>query len=55
MMQGNSGNFADDNRVNGDGALLIRHVGGETVALFAKFSVQDLSTDDATGAPAPNR
>ena len=24
MMQGNSGSFADDNRINGDGALLIR-------------------------------
>jgi uncharacterized protein YukJ len=55
MMQGNSGSFADDNRVNGDGALFIRYGGGETVALFARFSVQDLSTDDATGAPVPNR
>jgi uncharacterized protein YukJ len=55
MMQGNSGNFADDNRVNGDGALFIRYVGGETVALFARFSVQDLSTDNANGAPTPNR
>jgi uncharacterized protein YukJ len=55
MMQGNSGNFADDNRVNGDGAFFIRYVGGETVTLFARVSVQDLSTDDATGAPVPNR
>ena len=54
MMQGNSGNFADDNRVNGDGALFIRYAGGETVALFARFSVQDLNTDEATGAPSPN-
>jgi uncharacterized protein YukJ len=53
LMQGNSGNFADDNRVNGDGALFIRYAGGETVALFARFSVQDLSTDEATGAPVP--
>ncbi|MBV9878560.1 MAG: hypothetical protein JO025_27765 [Verrucomicrobia bacterium] len=30
-MQGNSGNFADDNRVNGDGALFIRYGGGETI------------------------
>jgi uncharacterized protein YukJ len=54
MMQGNSGNFADDNRVNGDGALFIRYAGGETVALFARFSVQDLTTDEATGAPTPD-
>jgi uncharacterized protein YukJ len=35
MMQGNSGSFASDNRVNGDGALFIRFAGGETIALFA--------------------
>ncbi len=52
MMQGNRGSFADDNRVNGDGALFIRYTGGETVALFSRFSVQDIPTDDATGAPA---
>jgi uncharacterized protein YukJ len=51
MMQGNSGNFADDNRVNGDGALFIRYVDGETVALFARFTVQELSTDETTGPP----
>jgi uncharacterized protein YukJ len=52
MMQGNSGNFANDNRVNGDGALFIRFKGGETVALFTRFTVQAIKTDDATGAPA---
>ncbi len=51
MMQGNSGSFADDNRVNGDGALFIRFAGGETVALFARFSVQALQTDPRTGQP----
>src|SRR5579859_1859627 len=52
MMQGNGGNFANDNRVNGDGALFIRYAGGETIALFVRFSVQSTSTDDSTGAPA---
>lgn len=51
MMQGNRGSFASDNRVNGDGALFIRFDGGETVALFARFSVQGIPTDDSTGAP----
>ena len=46
MMQGNSGGFADDNRINGDGALFIRFAGGETVALFVRFSVQSTATDD---------
>jgi uncharacterized protein YukJ len=46
MMQGNSGSFADDNRINGDGALFIRFAGGETVALFVRFSVQSTATDD---------
>ena len=46
MMQGNSGSFADDNRINGDGALFIRFAGGETVALFVRFSVQSTTTDD---------
>jgi uncharacterized protein YukJ len=45
MMQGNSGSFADDNRINGDGALFIRFAGGETVALFVRFSVQSTTTD----------
>jgi uncharacterized protein YukJ len=52
MMQGNSGSFANDNRVNGDGALFIRYTGGETIALFARFSVQAVQTDDSTGGPA---
>jgi uncharacterized protein YukJ len=46
MMQGNSGSFADDNRINGDGALFIRFAGGETVALFVRFCVQSTTTDD---------
>ena len=51
MMQGNGGDFASDNQVNGDGALFIRYRGGETMALFVRFSVQALQTDDRTGAP----
>jgi uncharacterized protein YukJ len=54
MMQGNGGKFAGDNRVNGDGALFIRFAGGETVALFTRFTVQDIPTNDQTGAPAEN-
>jgi uncharacterized protein YukJ len=46
MMQGNSGSFADDNRINGDGALCIHFSGGEIVALFIRFSVQSTMTDD---------
>lgn len=46
MMQGNSGSFASDNRINGDGALFIRFAGGETAALFIRFSVQTTTTDD---------
>lgn len=48
MMQGNptGGNFADDNRINGDGALFIRYTGGETVALFTRFATQSTTTDD---------
>jgi uncharacterized protein YukJ len=52
MMQGNRDQFADDNRSNGDGALFIRFTGGETIALFARFSVQAVDTDGETGAPA---
>ena len=52
MMQGNSGSFAGDNRVNGDGALFIRFRGGETAALFIRFSVQSTDTDNRTGAPS---
>jgi uncharacterized protein YukJ len=54
MMQGNSGSFANDNRVNGDGALFIRYAGGECVALFVRFTVQDIPTDDTTGSPVAN-
>jgi uncharacterized protein YukJ len=52
MNQGNGGKFASDNRVNGDGALFIRYAGGETVALFTRFTIQDIPTDPRTGAPA---
>jgi uncharacterized protein YukJ len=55
MMQGNRGSFAGDNRVNGDGALFIRFNGGETVALFARFSVQDVHTDNGSGAPLDSK
>ncbi|WFU04532.1 DUF2278 family protein (plasmid) [Rhizobium sp. CB3171] len=51
FMQGNSGSFADDNRVRGDGGLFIRYGSGETIALFTRFSVQATKTDDQTGAP----
>jgi uncharacterized protein YukJ len=51
MMQGNSGSFADENRVNGDGALFIRYTGGETVALFIRFATESTSTDGQTGDP----
>jgi uncharacterized protein YukJ len=51
MMQGNRGSFADDNRVNGDGAFFIRFARGETTALFARFTAQEIATDDRTGAP----
>ncbi len=50
MMQGNSGSFAADNRVNGDGALFIRFANGETVALFTRFATQATATTD-NGAP----
>jgi len=50
MMQGNSGTFASDNRINGDGALFIRFGSGETMALFVRFTTQTISTDE-TGAP----
>ena len=46
MMQGNKGSFADDNRINGDGALFIRFADGETVALFVRFTSQSTTTDD---------
>ena len=47
MMQGDTGSFASDNRINGDGALFLRFSGGETVALFIRFATQSLTTDDA--------
>lgn len=46
MMQGNKGTFANDNRINGDGALFIRFTGGETVALFVRFDSQAIQTDN---------
>jgi uncharacterized protein YukJ len=52
MMQGNSGSFAGDNRINGDGALFIRFTGGATTALFVRFASQAIDTD-AGGAPVP--
>jgi uncharacterized protein YukJ len=52
MMQGNSGEFSSDNRINGDGALFIRFSDGTTTALFVRFATQSLSTDD-NGAPNP--
>lgn len=53
MMQGNRGGDHDrDNRVNGDGALFLRFTGGETVALFVRFSSQAVETNDSTGAQA---
>lgn len=50
MMQGNNGDFQRDNRVNGDGALLLRFAGGEVIALFVRFDTQSTKTDD-TGNP----
>ncbi|SEJ90944.1 DUF2278 family protein [Paraburkholderia diazotrophica] len=46
MMQGNRGHFAEDNRINGDGALFVRFSGGETIALFVRFLSQETNTDD---------
>ena len=34
------GNFANDNQINGDGALFIRFGGRETLALFIRFTTQ---------------
>jgi len=52
MMQGNSGQFASDNRVHGDGALFLSfNKPQEIIALFARFQTQSLRTDDRTGAP----
>ncbi|HEY4805920.1 MAG TPA: DUF2278 family protein [Paraburkholderia sp.] len=44
MMQGDSGSFAADDRANGDGALFLRFTGGETAALFVRFTTQDISS-----------
>ena len=46
MMQGDRGNFANDNHINGDGALFIRFADGETAALFIRFTTQSTTTDD---------
>jgi uncharacterized protein YukJ len=53
MMQGNpqSGGHAQDNRVNGDGALFIFYRGGETIALFTRFAAQATKTHDEMGYP----
>lgn len=52
MMQGNSGQFANDNRTHGDGALFLSfNSGQEIVALFVRFQTQSIHTDDRTGAP----
>jgi uncharacterized protein YukJ len=51
MMQGNHGRFAGDNRTHGDGALFIRSGTGITKAVFIRFALQTLPTDDATGDP----
>jgi uncharacterized protein YukJ len=46
MMQGDSGSFAADNRINGDGALFVRYSGGTTLALFTRFATQATTTGD---------
>lgn len=51
MMQGNSGSYAADNRINGDGALFVRFGDGTTLALFTRFTTQAVTTDSG-GAPA---
>lgn len=51
MLQGDSGDHAGDDRVNGDGALFLRFSGGETAALFVRFQSQAIETDDTTGLP----
>ncbi len=45
MMQGNTGQFEKDNRINGDGAMFLRFSGRETIALFVRFASQSLNTD----------
>ena len=51
MNQGKAGQFAGDNRVNGDGALFIRFGTGRVFAFFARFATQRLTTDPRTGDP----
>ena len=51
FMQGSRGEFERDNRSHGDGALFIRFTGGETIALFVRFSTQSTTTD-SDGNPA---
>lgn len=51
MMQGNSGQFADDNRINGDGALFIRKKGA-MAALFIRFASQAIRTNEYGAALA---
>lgn len=52
MMQGNSGTFASDNRVHGDGALFLCFNDLQEVgALFIRFQTQSTDTDDASGNP----
>jgi uncharacterized protein YukJ len=51
LMQGNSGSFAADNRINGDGALFVRYGDGTTMALFIRFATQSTTTG-TDGAPA---
>ena len=51
MMQGNSGSFASDNMVRGDGALFIRYGDGGMIALFLRFTTQSTTTDGQTGNP----
>jgi uncharacterized protein YukJ len=54
MMQGNSGTFAADNRINGDGALFVRYGDGTTMALFVRFATQSTATGEA-GPGVANR
>ena len=51
MMQGNSGNYAGENTVDGDGALFVRYGDGTVFAFFARFDTQSVTTDPTTGAP----
>ena len=55
LMQGDAGRFAGDDRVNGDGALFLRFTGGETAALFVRFSIQDISAATAHAGAASVR